>query len=288
MSMFNQQYQGQNKKPAMGPPPGINQDVKRQKGSIGQTQRNVNTNGGGDAPMGGLNGGSSNNRNRNRNRNKNNSNNNNNNNNSNNNNNNNNQSNFQAAPTPTPIQSTNSARTQHQTATPFATLPIAAPVQRAISQVLKYECMTDVQAQTCPKIIAEQNDCLAKAKTGTGKTIAFLLPTIENILKQNNFNEAGRVSALVLSPTRELAAQIADEGKILTSFVNFNIVCVVGGTNINTDKKRLSPGVDILVATPGRMIDHLENTPGFAQKLRGSLKTLIMDEADQVRIFSMT
>ena len=117
--------------------------------------------------------------------------------------------------------------------------------------------------------------------------MGFLLPAVEKMVRHGTSGQF--CSVLVLSPTRELASQIENEAVKLTKFHrSIQVVCVVGGTNINTDKKRLSPGVDILVATPGRMIDHLENTPGFAQKLRGSLKTLIMDEADQVRIFSMT
>lgn len=86
----------------------------------------------------------------------------------------------------------------------------------------------------------------------------------------------------MLSPTRELACQIAAEGGALCTFHKLTIVTVYGGTNINTDKQRLKSRVDILVATPGRLIDHLENTPNFAPRLISNLRVLIMDEADQL------
>ena len=92
------------------------------------------------------------------------------------------------------------------------------------------------------------------------------------------------MASLILSPTRELAAQIAKEADILTTFQQFKIVTVVGGTNIGGDKKRLGGGmVDMLIATPGRLIDHLDNTHGMADRC-SRLSVLIMDEADQVRL----
>ena len=91
------------------------------------------------------------------------------------------------------------------------------------------------------------------------------------------------VLTLVLSPTRELAAQIENEARKLTKFDPINLICVIGGTNIKTDQRKLAAGppVDVLVATPGRLIDHLENTPGVAEAVR-ALKILIFDEADQL------
>lgn len=122
-------------------------------------------------------------------------------------------------------------------------------------------------------------DCLAKAKTGTGKTLGFLIPTVETILKVKQGGNP--VCALVISPTRELASQIATEAAALTTFHRMNIVCVIGGTNIQSDKKKLNARVDILIGTPGRLNDHLDNTPGFADRCR-QLKVLILDEADQL------
>jgi ATP-dependent RNA helicase MSS116 len=163
----------------------------------------------------------------------------------------------------------------------FADLPVAAGTRKAIHEVLRYEFMTQVQAQTLP-VILQGVDCLAKAKTGTGKTLAFLIPTIENILKMQEKNMDGNpICSTILSPTRELASQISAEASKLCTFLKMNIVTIFGGTSINKDKNRLMGRVDILVATPGRMIDHLENTPNFSQRIN-NVRVLIMDEADQL------
>lgn len=161
----------------------------------------------------------------------------------------------------------------------FDQLPNISPQSlRAITEVLGYEFMSKVQAQSLP-IILKGYDVLARAKTGTGKTMGFLLPAVEK-MAQTKPNPRF-VSVLVLSPTRELASQIQAEAVKLTKFHPIEICCVVGGTNINTDKKRLARQVDILVATPGRLQDHLKNTEGVVQKL-GKLQVLALDEADQL------
>lgn len=104
-------------------------------------------------------------------------------------------------------------------------------------------------------------DVLVKAKTGTGKTLAFLIPTLERLAAIPPAQRRGAVSALVLSPTRELAQQIADEGARLLRFhAGFRIQVMYGGTNVNRDIKEFTQRTpDILVATPGRLNDHLEN-----------------------------
>jgi ATP-dependent RNA helicase MSS116 len=122
-------------------------------------------------------------------------------------------------------------------------------------------------------------DVLAKARTGTGKTLAFLIPVVERLIKLKPVPHA--VGALVLSPTRELAMQIYEEGRLLTHFHKLRSEVVFGGTNIRTDQRNLSGPVDILVATPGRLTDHLENTNGFAARLE-QLAILVLDEADQM------
>ncbi|GMH60491.1 hypothetical protein TrRE_jg4123, partial [Triparma retinervis] len=145
---------------------------------------------------------------------------------------------------------------------------------------MRYEYMTEVQAQTLP-ICLSGVDTLAKAKTGTGKTLAFLIPALE-IISQTRQAPRGSILTLILSPTRELASQIETEAKKLTKYEAINTVCVIGGTNIKTDQRRLNVDrLDLLIATPGRLIDHLENTPGIAQAVR-NIKILIFDEADQL------
>jgi ATP-dependent RNA helicase MSS116 len=114
-------------------------------------------------------------------------------------------------------------------------------------------------------VILSGKDCLAKAKTGTGKTLAFLIPSIEKMLQQPR-GVGGRkpISTLILSPTRELAMQIAKEAELLLHFATgMRTLCLVGGTNMKKDVRLLNEGpVAILVASPGRLLDHLNNTPG--------------------------
>lgn len=112
---------------------------------------------------------------------------------------------------------------------------------------------------------------IAQAKTGTGKTSAFLLPSIEKLIDLKGKGTAGQgrkntgISVAIISPTRELANQIAKEAKGLLHFHPFKVVTLVGGINIAFDHTALQSGPDLIVATPGRMIDHLNNTRGFAQ-----------------------
>jgi len=149
---------------------------------------------------------------------------------------------------------------------------------RAIREVLGYEFMTRVQAEALPVCCAGR-DVVAKAKTGTGKTIAFMVPTLERAA------EVGGIGGLVLSPTRELAQQTLEEGKLLSRFYgrDFGLACFVGGVAIKKDYSALSrSSCRVLVATPGRLNDHLENTEGFAARLSAHLRVLVFDEADQL------
>jgi len=164
----------------------------------------------------------------------------------------------------------------------FADAPLAVGTQRALAEVLGYERMTRVQAQTLP-VSLQGKDVLAKAKTGTGKTLGFLLPAIERILAAPAAARRGRVSALVISPTRELAQQIAEEAKQLLKFHDLGLQTVVGGTKMSKDAaalRRRTP--DIVVATPGRLEALLdEDTAGFRGACAG-LRVLVMDECDQL------
>jgi len=120
-------------------------------------------------------------------------------------------------------------------------------------------------------------DVLARARTGTGKTLGFLIPSIEVLLKARS--DGKFVGVLCISPTRELAQQIADEAKQLITFNGFGVQVVLGGTNMSAEAKRFSSQrLDILVATPGRLQDHLKSTPGFkalCQRLRVILRLWI-------------
>ncbi|CAA7034919.1 unnamed protein product [Microthlaspi erraticum] len=148
-----------------------------------------------------------------------------------------------------------------------------------------YETMTVVQEATLP-IILKGKDVLAKAKTGTGKTVAFLLPSIEVVVKSpptSPDNKRPPILALVICPTRELATQAATEANTLLKYhPTIGVQVVIGGTRLGLEQKRMQTNpCQILVATPGRLKDHIENTPGFATKLKG-VKVLVLDEADHL------
>ncbi|CAA6672921.1 unnamed protein product [Spirodela intermedia] len=148
-----------------------------------------------------------------------------------------------------------------------------------------YERMTVVQEATLPDIL-KGKDVLAKAKTGTGKTVAFLLPSIEVVTKLPQADRDQRrqpISVLVVCPTRELANQAAMEaGKLLKFHSSIGVQVVTGGTRLALEQKRMQANpCQILVATPGRLRDHIENTPGFATRLMG-VKVLVLDEADHL------
>ena len=124
-------------------------------------------------------------------------------------------------------------------------------------------------------MIIRGTDVLAKAKTGTGKTLAFLIPSIEvvvNAMRNSSSSSGGggggsnkKISVLILSPTRELASQIGKECEVLLRFQpSLKCAVVFGGVPIKKDHGRIA-GVDFLVATPGRLIDHLDNTAGVSE-----------------------
>lgn len=152
---------------------------------------------------------------------------------------------------------------------------------------MKMSTMTPVQAETLPHTLTG-SDVLAQAKTGTGKTIAFLLPAIQKLIADVNRTANPRssrpISLLVISPTRELATQIADEAKrLLQRFPNHNQVQIaVGGTNPRSGLSRVLNGCDILVATPGRLLDYLGQPDGALRRKLQGLQTLVLDEADRL------
>ncbi|KAI5076371.1 hypothetical protein GOP47_0008436 [Adiantum capillus-veneris] len=170
----------------------------------------------------------------------------------------------------------------HLTQTRFDGFNVSPLSIKALHSVLKYETMTVVQEATFPSILRGQ-DVMAKARTGTGKTIAFLLPAIEVILRESGAGTRNQVFALIVCPTRELAQQVAVEAKQLLSFhKNLNAQSVYGGTNIRGDQMELrEKPCQILVGTPGRLVDHIQNTPNFTRFLR-SVKLLVLDEADRM------
>ena len=159
----------------------------------------------------------------------------------------------------------------------FSALQVHQPIKRAIAEVLGYETMTKCQELSIP-VAASGKDVLVKAKTGTGKTLAFLIPAIHSFASSGR--RPGKIHTLIISPTRELASQIAAEGKQLISFLDCSLLVVYGGTNIKKDLSKLKNQIDILVATPGRLNDHLYNYGLDVAMNR--LSCLCFDEADQL------
>ena len=150
--------------------------------------------------------------------------------------------------------------------------------QSLVNAVLEkgYETPTPIQAQAIPAII-ERRDVMAAAQTGTGKTAGFTLPLIER-LSSGPKAKSNHVRALILTPTRELALQVSENVEEYAKHSNVSSFVVYGGVKINPQMQRLRKGVDILVATPGRLIDlHNQNAVKF-----DSVEVLVLDEADRM------
>ena len=140
----------------------------------------------------------------------------------------------------------------------FADLDLCAETLRALHEVKGFERATAVQGETLPHILGGA-DVLARAKTGSGKTIAFLLPALEKLAAGKIDKKGDRISVLILSPTRELATQILDETNALLRFhPGMGAQVVYGGTNVKQDARNLrDKRCDVLVATPGLSLIHI-------------------------------
>lgn len=159
---------------------------------------------------------------------------------------------------------------------PFNSLPLSRQTLDSI-QRMGFETMTEVQARTIPPLLAGK-DVLGAARTGSGKTMAFLVPSVE-MLSQLRFKPANGTGVVIVSPTRELALQIFGVVKDLMQGHSQTFGIVMGGANRKAEADKLVKGVNLLVATPGRLLDHLQNTRGFVFK---NLKALVIDEADRI------
>ncbi|RVT95585.1 DEAD/DEAH box helicase [Rhodovarius crocodyli] len=158
----------------------------------------------------------------------------------------------------------------------FTELGLAEPILRALTEE-GYENPTPIQARAIPSALLGQ-DVLGIAQTGTGKTAAFGLPLLHRLHESKTRAPRNGFRALILSPTRELASQIADNLKNYSRHLKMSVGVIVGGVPHGPQRRTLSPGVDILVATPGRLQDHLD---AGSATLRG-VEILVLDEADQM------
>ena len=156
----------------------------------------------------------------------------------------------------------------------FNQLGLSAELLRAVD-AKGYREATPIQQQAIPQIL-EKRDVLAAAQTGTGKTAAFTLPLLQRL--QFSTTNRRSVRALVLTPTRELAAQVAESIRDYGQFLPFRTSVIFGGVSINTQIARLRKGVDIVVATPGRLLDHMQQGTIDLTKI----EILVLDEADRM------
>jgi len=156
----------------------------------------------------------------------------------------------------------------------FKQLGLSAELLRAIDKK-GYRETTPIQQQAIP-LILDERDLLAAAQTGTGKTAGFTLPLLQRL--QHSETNRRSIRALVLTPTRELAAQVAESVRDYGCYLPFRTCVIFGGVSINTQIAKLRKGVDVVVATPGRLLDHMQQ--GTIDLSR--VEILVLDEADRM------
>ncbi len=175
-----------------------------------------------------------------------------------------------AAETPAPV-----------TAAParFDSIALDAKLLQAIADA-GYETMTPIQAKAIP-IVLNGRDVMGAAQTGTGKTAAFSLPLLQKMLRHENASASPArhpVRALVLAPTRELADQVAVNVKTYAKHSHLRVACVFGGVDMNPQTAELKRGVEVLIATPGRLLDHIQ----LKNCQLGQVEYVVLDEADRM------
>jgi ATP-dependent RNA helicase RhlE len=159
----------------------------------------------------------------------------------------------------------------------FSQLGLSEAIVRAVTEC-GYDTPTPIQQQAIPAVLAG-GDLLAGAQTGTGKTAGFALPILQRLSAATRPAGTQRpIRALVLSPTRELAAQIGDSVKAYGKYLKLSSAVIFGGVNINPQTTLLKQGVDILVATPGRLLDHAQQ----GNVKLDQVEILVLDEADRM------
>jgi ATP-dependent RNA helicase DDX10/DBP4 len=157
----------------------------------------------------------------------------------------------------------------------FAHLPLSEPTSRGLD-ASHFKTLTDIQSKAIP-LALKGSDILGAAKTGSGKTLAFLVPVLENLYRQK-WTELDGLGALIISPTRELAIQIFEVLRKIGRYHTFSAGLVIGGRSLQEERERLGR-MNILVCTPGRMLQHMDQTAAFDV---GNLQMLVLDEADRI------
>ncbi|KAL0535524.1 hypothetical protein IC582_029855 [Cucumis melo] len=158
----------------------------------------------------------------------------------------------------------------------FDSLELSEKTLRAIKD-MGFEHMTQIQDRAIPPFLAGK-DVLGSARTGSGKTLAFLIPAVE-LLQRISFTPYNGTGVIVICPTRELAIQIHEVANELLKYHSQTLGIVTGGSSRQAEASHITKGVNLLIATPGRLLDHLQHTKNFVFK---NLKCLIIDEADRI------
>ncbi|WP_430010045.1 ATP-dependent RNA helicase RhlB [Methylophaga lonarensis] len=165
--------------------------------------------------------------------------------------------------------------TTHLTGQRFSELPLHSDLQQGLAHA-GFEFCTPIQAQTLPLLLAGR-DVAGQAQTGTGKTIAFLLATFQRLL-EDSAEPQKQPRALILAPTRELAIQIAKDAEILNSSAGLRIALAHGGKDYQRQRDQITQGCDILIGTPGRLLDyHRQHVFSLKQ-----IQAIVLDEADRM------
>ncbi len=161
----------------------------------------------------------------------------------------------------------------------FSSLGLAEPILRAVAEK-GYTTMSPIQAQAIP-VVLQGRDVMGAAQTGTGKTAAFILPLLQRMLKHESASTSPArhpVRALVILPTRELADQVAQQSKIYGKYTQLRTAVVFGGMDMKPQTIELKKGVEVLVATPGRLLDHIE----AKNVALNQVEYVVLDEADRM------
>lgn len=158
----------------------------------------------------------------------------------------------------------------------FSSQHFSSEIVQALTEC-GYEKLTPIQQQAIPHA-RRGHDILANAQTGTGKTAAFALPIIQQILDKPQTSKRHQARALILAPTRELVAQIAQNIEDYTKYAQVSVAAIYGGVKMSSQVRKLEAGTDILVATPGRLIEHIESNNVSLV----NLEFLVFDEADRM------
>jgi superfamily II DNA/RNA helicase len=161
----------------------------------------------------------------------------------------------------------------------FSQLQLDPNLAKAVAE-MGYESMTPIQAQAIPVVLSGQ-DVMGAAQTGTGKTAAFSLPLLQRMIKHENGSTSPArhpVRALVLLPTRELADQVAQQVKMYAKYTQLRSAVVFGGMDMKPQTAELKRGVEVLVATPGRLLDHIEAKTAVLNQV----EYVVLDEADRM------